>query len=208
MRAGALSSVRYSMQTHQNQNSEPVAHPESVNGRLAASLASEREDIINEWLDRVRKDPSIPTESLTLNEVRDHLPQLFDDLTNTLRRYGSEVVAEQSERDGEEHGAARWQQGFQLPEMLSEIMHLRAILIHRLSLFESTNEDFGMVARLFVTTTLHGFLDRIGINATEQYLTQGAQERGTTLTTSRGVGGEAPKHPATTIPAATSRKQT
>jgi hypothetical protein len=147
---------------------------------LAKSLDSEREEIIKEWLQRVGKDPSIPTDSLTLIEVRDHLPQLFDDLTNTLTRYGSDAVAEKSERDGEEHGAARWQQGFQLPEMLREIMHLRAILIHRLGLFEASNEDFGMVARLFVTTTLHGFLDQMGITATEQYLTQGLTERGDT----------------------------
>lgn len=157
--------------------SDPEAHPESVNGRLARSLDSERGDIMNEWLNRVRKDPLIPTESLTLEQVRDHLPQLFDDLTNTLSRYGSADVAEQSEKDGEEHGAARWQQGFQLPEMLRELMHLRTILIRRLGLFEENNEDFGMVARLFVTTTLHGFLDRMGINATEQFLTQGLHER-------------------------------
>ncbi len=165
------------MQQKFSAESKPEAHPDSVNGRLARSLDSERNDIISEWLDRVRKDPDIPTDSLTLDQVRDHLPQLFDDLTDTLNRYGSEVVAERSERDGEEHGAARWQQGFQLPEMLRELMHLRSILINRLGLFESNNEDFGMVARLFVTTTLHGFLDRMGINATEQFLTQGLHER-------------------------------
>lgn len=156
---------------------EKKAHPESVNGRLARTLDSQRSEVIGEWLTRVRKDPLIPTDSLTLDQVRDHLPQLFDDLTDTLRRYGDAEVADQSEKDGEEHGAARWQQGFQLPEMLRELMHLRAILIHRLGLFEEHNEDFGMVARLFVTTTLHGFLDRMGINATEQFLTQGLQER-------------------------------
>ncbi len=157
--------------------SKPPAHPDSVNGRLARSLNLQREEIIAEWLDCVSKDPTIPTESLTLEQVRDHLPQLFDDLTNTLSRYGSEAVADKSEKDGEQHGAARWAQGFNLPEMLHEIMHLRAILIRRLSLFEENNEDLGMVTRLFVTATLHGFLDKMGINATEQYLTQGLHER-------------------------------
>lgn len=165
------------MQKTPSEETKPKAHPDSVNGRLAKSLDSQRNDIIKEWLDRVRKDSTIPTESLTLEQVRDHLPQLFDDLTQTLSRYGSEVVAEQSEKDGEEHGSARWQQGFQLPEMLRELMHLRSILIHRLGVFEASNEDFGMAARLFVTTTLHGFLDRMGINATEQFLTQGLSER-------------------------------
>lgn len=154
------------------QKPQPDAHPDSVNGRLAETLDSQRNDIITEWLNRVRKDPAIPTDSLTLDQVRDHLPQLFDDLTETLKRYGSEVVAEKAEKDGEKHGSARWEQGFELPEMLRELMHLRTILIHRLGLFEAENEDYGMVARNFVATTLHGFLDRMGINATEQFLTQ------------------------------------
>ena len=149
-----------------------VAHPNSVNGRLASSLDLQRNDIINEWLRRVQNDPSIPTESLTLVQVRDHLPELFNDLTETLNRYGSEIVAEQSKKDGKKHGSSRWQQGFQLPEVLREIMHLRAILIYRLGVFEAGNEDYGMAARLFVTTTLHRFLDQMGIDATEQFLKQ------------------------------------
>jgi hypothetical protein len=156
--------------------STPKAHPDSVNGRLARSFDSQREDIINEWLDKVRKDPDIPTDSLTWEQVRDHIPQLIDDLTGTLDRYGSEVVADQAEKDGEEHGFARWEQGFELPEMLRELMHLRAILIHRLGLFESKNEDFGMVARLFVTTTLHRFIDHMAINATERFMEQASRE--------------------------------
>lgn len=159
------------------QQSTTEAHPDSVNGRLAKSLDSQRHDIIDEWLDRVHEDPVIPTDSMTLLQVKDHLPELFDDLTDTLSRYGSDVVAEQSEKDGEKHGTQRWQQGFELTEMLRELMHLRHILINRLGLFEADNEDFGMVSRLFVTTTLHGFLDRMGINATEQFLTQGVQEK-------------------------------
>lgn len=166
------------MHNNSSTESKPKAHPDSVNGRLAKSLDSQRNDIIDEWLDKVRQDPLIPTDSLTLIQVRNHIPYLIDDLSQTLDRYGSELVADQAEKDGEEHGAARWEQGFELPEMLRELMHLRSILINRLGLFESKNEDFGMVARLFVTTTLHRFLDRMGINATEQFMELGAQENG------------------------------
>lgn len=164
------------MQTITPAESKPKAHPDSVNGRLARSLDSQRNDIVNEWLDKVRKDPDIPTDSLTWEQVRDHIPQLIDDLTGTLDRYGSEVVADQAEKDGEEHGSARWEQGFALPEMLRELMHLRSILINRLGLFESKNEDFGMVARLFVTTTLHRFIDRMAINASEQFMAHAEQD--------------------------------
>lgn len=156
---------------------ESNAHPNSVNGRLADNLDAQREAIVNEWLTRVRGDSTIPTDSLTTPQLKDHLPQLFDDLVSTLRRYGSEAVAEKSESDGEEHGATRWQQGFELPEMLRELMHLRTILIYHLRVFEEHNEDFGMAARLFVSSTLHRFLDEMGIDATKQFLTQGVLEQ-------------------------------
>lgn len=167
------------MQPNSPVESKPKAHPDSVNGRLAKCLDSQRDGIIDEWLEKVRKDPDIPTDSLTWEQVRDHIPQLIDDLTETLDRYGSEVVAEQAEKDGEEHGAARWKQGFELPEMLRELMHLRSILINRLGFFEAQNEDFGMIARLFVTTTLHRFIDRMAITASEQFMEQSAQEKKT-----------------------------
>ncbi len=83
------------------------AHSESVNARLATYLNEQKESIISEWLVRVRGDISIPTETLSTDALKNHLPQLFDDLTQTLRRYGSDKVAEQTLKDAEDHGATR-----------------------------------------------------------------------------------------------------
>jgi len=152
---------------------EPEAHPDSVNARLAVNLYAHRDEIINEWLERVRGDPAIPTGTLTTEALKNHLPQLFDDLAETLRHYGSDRVAKQSGKDAENHGATRWRQGYELPEMLREIKHLRAILIHHLRVFEEMNQDFGLAARLFISSTLHLFLDELGIEATEQFLNEG-----------------------------------
>jgi hypothetical protein len=153
------------------------AHPESVNGRLANHLLAEKEAIMSEWLQRVASDAGIPSEKLTNSQLRDHLPQIFDDLTETLRRYNDGAVAAKSARDAETHGAVRWQEGYNVAELLREIKHLRTILIHHLSLFEETNEEFGRTSRLFVTSTLHNFLDDIGIGATAQYLEEAIQAR-------------------------------
>ncbi len=146
-------------------------HPDSVNGRLADYLATKKEAIIAEWLERVRADPAIvPTETLNTIALRNHLPEIFDDLTDTLRRYGSESVAVQAVSDAAEHGATRLRQGYELPEMLRELKLLRTVLIFHLRVFEDLNPDDGMVARLFISTTLHGFLDEMAIDATEEYL--------------------------------------
>ncbi|MFN0075315.1 MAG: RsbRD N-terminal domain-containing protein [Prosthecobacter sp.] len=145
--------------------------PGSVNALLADYLSARKEAIINEWLERVRGDAAIiATETLNTKALKNHLPEIFDDLTDTLRRYGSEAVAEQTIKDAEEHGAARQQQGYELPEVLRELKHLRAILIYHMRVFEDIHAEFGMASRLFVATTLHRFLDEMAIDACEEYL--------------------------------------
>ena len=140
-------------------------------GLTADYLAAQKEAIINEWLVRVHADAAIiATATLNTAALKNHLPEIFEDLTDTLRRYGSEKVAEQAVKDAEEHGATRLQQGYELPEMLREIMHLRAGLIGQVRAFENLHPDDGMAAHLFISTTLHAFLDEMAIDATEEYL--------------------------------------
>jgi hypothetical protein len=151
--------------------SEPAnAPPDPVNVRLAQYLCSRREAIILEWLDRVRADPKIPTDSMTTVQVKDHVPNLFDDLADTLRIYRSSGLENQAQKDCESHVGARWKEGYSLPELLREIKHLRTVLIYHLLAFEELNPDFGMVPRLFAIYTVHGFLDNMVIDATEEFL--------------------------------------
>jgi len=149
----------------------PEAHPNSINGGLADYLYENKETILTEWRGRVLGDKKIiATSSLNATAVMNHLPEIFDGLIATLLRYGSATVADQATKDAEEHGATRQQQGYELPEVLRELMHLRAILIYHLRQYEDLHPDFGMVARLFVSTTLHRFLDEMAIDAIEEYL--------------------------------------
>lgn len=155
----------------------PEADSESVNARLADFFCGRKEEIIKAWIARLQRDPVIGTESLNMNQLRDHLPRLFDDLADLLRRYGSEEVLERTERDAEKHGGERWQQGFSLPALLREIMHLRAIFIYHLRVFEELHADFGTAARLFAHSTVHQFLDHMAIDATQQFLAADKQAR-------------------------------
>ena len=149
----------------------PEISPANVNALLADHLGRQKEAIINEWLERVRGDDTIvATKRLNTSALKNHLPEIFDNLTNTLRLYGSEAVGEQSVKDAGEHGATRQLQGYELPEMLRELMHLRTILIYHMRNFEDLNPEFGMVSRLFISTTLHRFIDEMMIDAAEAYL--------------------------------------
>ena len=155
----------------------PEADSESVNGRLADFFCGRKEEMIKAWIARLERDPAIATESLNASQLRDHLPRLFDDLADLLRRYGSEDVLARAERDAEKHGAERWQQGFSLPALLREIMHLRGIFIYHLRVFEETHADFGSAARLFAHSTVHHFLDHMAIDATQEFLAADKQAR-------------------------------
>lgn len=144
--------------------------PASVNIQLADHLSAQKEAIITDWLARVRGDAAImATESLNTLALKNHLPEIFDDLTNTLRLYGSEVIAQKSVKDAEEHGATRLRQGYELPEMLRELMHLRSILIYHLRQFEDLHAEFGVASCVFISNTLHRFIDEMMIDAAEEY---------------------------------------
>ncbi len=148
----------------------PACHCESVNARLADFLCENQERISQEWLDRVKADPAVPTESLTMAQLKDHVPRLINNLAETLRRYGSKSVADKSADDAESHGEIRWEQGYEPSDLLREIKHLRTILIFHLLSFQELNPDFGAASRLFADSTLHQFLDDMAIGATEEFL--------------------------------------
>ncbi len=54
--------------------------------------------------------------------------------------------------------------------MLRELKHLRAVIIYSLRMFEELNDGYSMASRLFVSITVHRFLDDLAIEATEQFL--------------------------------------
>ena len=144
---------------------------DNTTGRFATYLNDQKDPILTEWLGRVRADPAIlVTDILNTDAIRNHLPEIFDDLTASLRNYGNDSVAKKTVVDAGEHGAARMRQGYELSEMLREIKHLRAILILHIRLFEEQNPDHDLPTRLILSTSLHSFLDQLMIDATEEFL--------------------------------------
>jgi hypothetical protein len=153
------------------------ADADSINARLADFICGRQEEIIRAWLARVQADGGIGAESLTTNQLRNHLPRLFDDLADLLRRYASAEAVARTERDAEKHGRERWQQGFRLVELLREVMHLRAVFIYHLRVFEESHAGFGTAALLFAHSTVHEFLDQMAIDATEQFVASDKRAR-------------------------------
>jgi RsbT co-antagonist protein rsbRD N-terminal domain len=142
----------------------------TVTSQLADYFTANREAIINEWCERMAADPALPTDRLSERALIDHLPRIFSDLTQTLRRDGSTAVAAQSDRDAEKHAEERWKQGFSLTNLLREFHHLRAVLTDHLMLFEKLHADFAQAQRVFALSTVNGFLDAVMTEGCEQYV--------------------------------------
>lgn len=165
--------------THTSPSLQSVApaNPDNPGCLLGRCLHSGREALLREWLDRVIKDPAIPTDSLSPEQVGVHFPGFIHELTDTLMNARSHGERGDHGGDGFQYGAARWKQGFLLAEMLRELTHLRCIVIERVVRFEGGDGGLGTMEMLLVTDTVHRFVDRMGIAAITHFLTQGVHER-------------------------------
>ena len=112
--------------------------------RLAAFLCERREHITASWMEAVRKDPEIGTADLLSDaDLIDHLPKLFDDLADALRGL---PVADRLADNSEAHGKHRWENRYNLTEVLQELGILRRLVFaHGLDAIEGvTREDLGV----------------------------------------------------------------
>ena len=155
------------------------AHSESISGRLADYLESHKDAMTNGWVERVRNDPGVPTGSMTKLEIIDHLPLIFDAITQALRQPHSYSAIQQLHQVSVRHAVVRWIERFDLQAVLREMSLLRAEFIHQLGVFEEDQPDFGIVARLSAATTIHRILDDLLMDAIDTFikLTGGKTER-------------------------------
>lgn len=147
----------------------PDEHLPAACARLADYLQSHKDEVISEWIANVRWDPSVPTEALTRPELTDHLPNIFDAIVQAIRDACTHANDDQVQHLAARHTIVRWVQNYDLKAVLRELSLLRAGLIHHLCAFEEHAPDFGIQARLFTSTVIHGVVDDIIRDATETY---------------------------------------
>jgi signal transduction histidine kinase len=92
---------------------------------LASELLARREMILEAW--RTLEDVSSPertiASSLSRAQFNDHIPAVLDCLAHTIQAWPGEQDAAGDQRQAErvcEHGLQRWQQGYQLRELIRE----------------------------------------------------------------------------------------
>jgi hypothetical protein len=127
-------------------------------------LRSGREEILRDWVDRVRDNQAVQT-GQTLSEplLLDHIPQLFDAITDRLDLGRPRQDAEQFATI---HGLARRLSGYNIVETVLELLmfrraiwaHLTAVGAHAEGAYAAMEQIDGMVDRA-VLSSLMAFLD-------------------------------------------------
>jgi RsbT co-antagonist protein rsbRD N-terminal domain len=142
----------------------------SIGSQLAAFLTDRREVITEKWVATVERDAKLPTsDTLTQIQLRDHLPQLFENLSTTLRHAFNQEVKVEAAHTAAQHGEHRWSEGYNLTELLREFAHVRTAFISHLVEFEEDHPHFGAAARTFAHVTFHRFFDDAIRNSVEKF---------------------------------------
>lgn len=104
---------------------------------LAVLIIQERQALLDEWRGKVRALPS--ARHLDTPTLNDHIPQLIHEMASSLRLGSDESIAETIEEGSPPaHGVQRYQDGFDIEEVVAEYNILRGC-VHDLAQHHSLN---------------------------------------------------------------------
>jgi PAS domain S-box-containing protein len=102
---------------------------------LADHLNDKSETIVAMWRETILRDEDVPgADDLSYHELRDHIPEILDRLTERLRGRPEEAEAE-----GRTHGQLRFRQGYDIAEVVRELGHLRRALVRTCADYARSN---------------------------------------------------------------------
>jgi len=155
--------------------SDPSPEQQIVGCSLSNYLADRRQQIVSEWMARVLSNPSVPAANeLTMAQLRDHIPQILDDLSLTLEDAFNQEIKDSARWRAATHGHIRWEECYDISQLILEISDLRTVLIHHLAEFQDARiPHFNGELGQFTMVVLHSYCDRIIRISVEQFIATG-----------------------------------
>jgi len=149
----------------------PTADQQRISERLADFIAERSERILAEWEDGVGRDRTIPApDKLTHKQLRDHTPQILSGLSQTLCNAFNPQLLFDSAYEAATHGYMRWEERYDVSQLLREISHLRATLIYHVAEFQEQAPDFTGSRSLFAMLVVHSYFDRLMRISVESFI--------------------------------------
>src|SRR5215212_9394130 len=112
---------------------------------LASALLEGREAILEAW--RAAGEPAMErgiATSLSRAQFNDHVPAVLDCLAHTIEAWpdAQSALAEQNQTANVcDHGMQRWQQGYQLRELVREWGHLQIVVADELERYAASHPE-------------------------------------------------------------------
>src|SRR5437762_6444465 len=145
---------------------------QKILSELGDYLLAHREDIIGEWLRAVERNADISSsDHLNYKELIDHLPRLFQELTELLKSPQSNPNRAQVTRAGRVHGKYRWRQGYRLEEVIREASIVRRIISHNwLDAYAQKVPNLDGGTRRAAENIIHQAVDDVISDSAEQFV--------------------------------------
>ena len=131
-------------------------------------LETGHETIVRNWADKVAADRRVHSDTrLTYLQLVDHVPQIVEELRTALL---AQQPSSQMLREGREHGRQRWQQGYELKEVVRELTLLRQTLTEFIDAYRGAlpRQSAEQIAQSF--HKINGFMDEELYKTIEAYL--------------------------------------
>jgi signal transduction histidine kinase len=142
-------------------------------GKLAGYLEAQRTALTEQWLLAVRRDPEIAAaDRLTHQQLVDHLPEIYAECCNFLRTRDAAALVGEAKNDAQEHGILRWQDGYNIDELIRELEVFRRILTAALNRFAEIDPQFRGPIEASANLLLQQYFGEVTVNSVSQYAQQ------------------------------------
>ena len=101
---------------------------------ISSLLQNGHDTIVRNWAEKVSADRRVRSDArLTYLQLIDHVPEIVEELREALA--SGEQPDGQMLDEGKNHGRTRWQQGYELKEVVRELTLLRVTLVEFLDTY-------------------------------------------------------------------------
>ncbi|NJO12870.1 MAG: sensor histidine kinase [Gammaproteobacteria bacterium] len=139
--------------------------------RLAEYLEAQRDAVTEQWLLAVRRDPNIATaDRLTHQQLVDHLPGIYEECCQFLRRRDTSLLVDDAQTDAKEHGEFRWQNGYRIDELIRELEAFRRIMAATVLRFVEVEVRFAGTLERQASALVHQFFGEVTVSSVKQFV--------------------------------------
>lgn len=149
---------------------QDASRPKQVLARLAEYILERKDQIIDRWSQEVYQNSEIKSsDNLTYHQLVQHLPKLLEEIYELLINTANSKSKTDTMKVANIHGQHRWQQGYDLDELLREFGVLRIVMSEFITTFQVQNRDFTPDVELEARRILTELINEVSISSTLQF---------------------------------------